>query len=107
MLSEVQDIQIGVGNTIPPPNDTFTTVVCFCGLLAIILFIFLMIYEDGVPMNRWKKLRCWIGWHKNAIKLGKLKVHKYYCQFCKRPRKHPQMKLIDGGNKFKHNNYKH
>lgn len=42
---------------------------------------------------------CKLGFHKNKKRLGKLTVHKYYCESCKIARKHPKLTLIDGGKK--------
>ncbi len=62
-------------------------------------------YEDNVPFGLFKRLRCITGYHKVRIKFGKLKIHKYYCQYCKEPRRHPALKVIDGGNKMGNNKY--
>ena len=71
-------------------------------LFGIILGIMLIAYEDGTPLALYKKLRCFIGWHK----MKAFNVLKYYCQFCRKPRKHPPLKLVDGKNKIRDNGYK-
>jgi hypothetical protein len=86
-------------------NESATSAICLIGLFGMVFGVLLIAYEDGVPMNRWRKLRCGIGWHKMAIRYGGAKIHKFYCQFCRKPRKHPPLKVIDGGNKFKDNKY--
>jgi hypothetical protein len=70
-------------------------------MFGIVLGIMLIAFDDGIPFALFHKLRCKAGWHKNRVN----KVNKYYCQFCKRPRKFPELKLIDGGNKMANNKY--
>jgi len=71
-----------------------------------IFFVILISYEDGVQFNLLKKLLCKFGLHKLKVKFGKLKINKYYCQYCKKPRKRPKLTMIDGSNKWYKNNYK-
>jgi hypothetical protein len=87
------------------PLDTFITFLCAAGFFGIVIGMILISYEDGIPMARWKKLRCKLNWHERHLKVGKTKVQKYYCSFCKKPRKHPPMKIVDGGNKMGNNKY--
>ena len=69
-------------------------------LFGIVIGLFMVAYEDGIPLALFKKLCCRIGFHKMYIGFGRLKIRKYYCQWCKKPRKHPTLKVIDGGNKM-------
>lgn len=68
-------------------------------LFGIVLGVMLLAFEDGISMGLLKRILCRVGWHKIHNKIGQLKIHKYYCQRCKTPRKHPQLTAIDGGNK--------
>lgn len=72
-------------------------------IFGLVFFLLLFAYEDGIPLY---KLRCKLGWHKIHGKIGKLKVHKYYCKYCKKPRKHPVLKMVDGGNKIGNDKFK-
>jgi hypothetical protein len=76
-------------------------------LFGMVMGLFMVAYEDNVPFALSKKLRCLIGWHKFRVKFGKLKIHKYYCKWCRKPRKHPPLKIIDGGNKIGYDRYKY
>lgn len=71
-------------------------------LVGIFLFALLMAYEDGIPLGFIYKLKCKFGLHKHK----NYKVNKYYCQSCKKPRSHPELKVLDGGNKLRHNIFK-
>lgn len=86
--------------------ETFTTIVCTAGLFGIVGGMILIAYEDSVPQGRLKKILCRIGLHKMHEKIGKMKIAKYYCKRCKKPRAHPALKVIDGGNKIRNNNYR-
>ena len=68
-------------------------------LFGIILGVMLTAYDDGEQFALYKKIRCKIGWHKIRTKLGQARVNSYYCQFCKKPRKHPTLKMVEGGKK--------
>lgn len=81
-------------------EDTLTLFIGLALLFGFILTIMLLAYDGGVPYAVLKKLRCKFGWHKIHDKISKVKVHKYYCKFCKKPRKHPELKAIDGGKKI-------
>lgn len=69
---------------------------------SIVLGLLLLAYEDGVPFGLIKRIRCKFGWHKRYKK----KAPRYYCGFCKEPKKHPELKVIDGGNKMGHSGFK-
>ena len=83
-------------------SDSLTTILCIVALFGLVFGMILMAYEDGVEFARWKKLRCKFGWHR----IKKYKVAKYYCQFCKKPRKHPKLRAISGGKKSSSDIYK-
>jgi hypothetical protein len=85
--------------------DSFVAFTCLAGLFGIVFGMILIAYEDGVPLGRLKKILCRLNFHKFHFKTGKVKSHKYYCTFCKKPRKHPDLKVIDGGNKMGNNKY--
>jgi hypothetical protein len=78
----------------------FLTLVLF---LFGIIFFFLLAYGDGNPFWIVKKMTCRLGMHKVYRKIGKLKIHRYYCEHCKKPRKHPELKIVDGGKKIGNN----
>lgn len=80
--------------------------VCITGIFGLIFGIMLVAYDDGDPFALFKRLRCKLGWHKIHNKIGRLRVHLYYCKFCKKPRKYPTLKIIDGGNKIGDNKSK-
>jgi hypothetical protein len=82
-------------------TEDFTVVVCTAGLIGMLGGMILIAYEDGVPQGRLKKILCRMGRHKTYIG----KVAKYYCQHCKKPREHPALKVIDGGNKMGNNKF--
>lgn len=83
-------------------HDSLTYTINLSILFGIVFGIMLIAYEDNVPFALFKKLRCKTGFHKRSV----LRSKKYYCQFCKKPRKHPQLKVIDGNNKLRDNDYK-
>lgn len=67
----------------------------------------MVLYEDGVPFGRFKKIKCKLGFHKRDHKIGKFVIsRKYYCEHCKAPRKHPQLKVLQGGKKEVNNTFK-
>ncbi len=63
-------------------------------------------YEDHILFLIFDKLKCKMGKHKEFVKSGKLKIHKYYCQICGKGRKHPALKVVDGTNKKRDNKFK-
>ena len=81
-------------------TDSFTTLLCTTALFGIVGGMILLAYEDGIPNGRLKKLLCRFGRHKMHVGFGKAKTAKYYCQYCKKPRSHPDMKVLDGGRKL-------
>lgn len=85
--------------------DTFVAFVGLSALTGLVFGMILLAYEDDVPMGRLKKLLCLFNRHKFHLRVGKVKNHKYYCMWCKKPRKHPELKVIDGGNKMGNNKY--
>lgn len=80
----------------------FSVVVGLAAIFSIIMGLMLVAYEDGVSLSFYKKLRCKMGLHKRKV----FSMKKYYCQFCKQPRKHPNLKAIEGGNKMGLNEFK-
>lgn len=67
--------------------------------LGLILFSALLFYEDGKSFGLFRRICCKLNYHKTHNKVGKTKIHKYYCQNCKIPRKHPELRMIQGGNR--------
>lgn len=63
---------------------------------GIIFGLMLIMYEDGVPFSVLNKIRCRFGNHR--FKTMFRRTNKYYCQNCKKPRNHPVLKLVAGGN---------
>ena len=65
----------------------------------------LIAFEDNIPLTLFRRLKCRFGYHSTIKKFGKAKVNKYYCSICKKPRKHPGLKMIEGGNKLGSNRF--
>lgn len=59
----------------------------------------LIAYEDSILFDMLDWVKCKIGKHKEYIYFGGLKVKKYYCLLCGKPRKHPELKVVDGNRK--------
>jgi len=87
--------------------DQIRTLLGVTVLFGLILGLMLIAYEDNIPKANWKKLRCLLGWHQLTKKIGRIKIALYYCQNCKKARKFPDMKLIDGGRKLRNNRFNH
>ena len=81
---------------------SWITLMCFTALVAIFFGMLLIAHEDGIPFNSYRKIRCFIGWHKRVI----VGIRKYYCLFCGKGRKHPKLKVVDGGNKMRDNTFR-
>lgn len=65
-------------------------------LVGVVFGLILIAYDDGVQFGLYKKIRCKMG--KHTHKAGFFKhVNIYYCKICKAPRKHPQLRAIQGG----------
>lgn len=75
-------------------------------MFGVVFGLMLLAFEDGIPFGLVKKIRCRFGWHQMRNKIGRLKVHRYYCKNCKKPRKHPSLKVIDGGRKISKDTFK-
>lgn len=80
-------------------GDSLGSFIGLTFIFAMVIGLFLIAYEDGIPFSLFKKLRCKLGLHKIRNKIGQLKINVYYCRFCKKPRKHPELKVLDGGKK--------
>jgi hypothetical protein len=79
------------------------------GLIFVFTTVFglmLVAYDDGESFAIYKRIRCRLGYHSMYVKLGKIKRHRYYCRFCKKPREHPVLKVIDGGKKMVDNKFR-
>ncbi len=63
------------------------------------LVIWLILYQVDLRVNFYGKLKCKLGLHKRYITKDGQKIKKYKCEFCKKPKKHPHLKLVDGGKK--------
>ena len=74
-------------------------------LVGIILGFFMIAYEDDIIIKLFKTLKCKIGYHNTLLKFGKAKINKYYCVVCRKPRSHPGLKVIEGGNKVGTNRF--
>jgi len=78
----------------------FISIVCFgaiWGLIAITV-------ADWSDIKFYQKMKC--KWGKHAFTSGLfIKKSRYYCQVCRVPRKHPDLKPIEGG-KVRFGNFK-
>lgn len=72
---------------------------------GIVFGLILIAYEDGLPVLFFKRLKCRFGYHSVYVRFGKTKINKYYCIVCKKPRTHPGLKIVDGGNKMGNNRF--
>ena len=79
---------------------------CLLFVVSFSLALMFISFTDGDPLYLYKKIRCRFGMHKVHRKVGKKKTNKYYCKFCKNPRKHPKLKLLDGGRKLGNNKFR-
>lgn len=66
----------------------------------------LIAYEDNIIFIIFSRLQCKIGKHREYLNFGGLKIPKYYCQICGKPRKHPDLKVVDGNDKKWDNDFK-
>jgi len=64
--------------------------VFICGL---VLSLILVLIDEGTLVKLVNKLKCKLGHHKMAVKIGRSKIQKYRCEYCKEPRKH--LKIVD------------
>ena len=65
-------------------------------LFGLVFGLILIAYEDGLPFGLFYKIRCKIGKCRYYIVVGKTKINKYYCIICRKPRKFPDLKVVDG-----------
>lgn len=75
-------------------------------LIGIVFGLMLLAYEDGVHFSLFRKLMCRFGWHRLFNSYGGMKIQKYYCQACGKGRKHPDLKVVDGGKKMGDNKFR-
>lgn len=75
-------------------------------LFGIVLAVMLMAYEDGVSFGLLRRLSCKFDRHTHFYRVDKITMQRYFCKFCRKPRKHPPLKVIDGGKKFRDNGFK-
>lgn len=89
-------------------SEDMKTAYIFTGsmLLAFVLFFILIAFEDGVAFGLIRKMFCRLNRHKFHKKINRVKVKKYYCQYCKKEIDHPKLKMISGGNLIKENKFK-
>ena len=80
-------------------KDYITTILGAAFIVGILFAFILIVIEDGTVVTFLKKLGCRYGRHTSQVKIGSTKINKYYCEYCKAPRKHPDLKVLDGGNK--------
>jgi len=79
-------------------GEVIRTTVGLVAIFGIVFGLMIVAYDDESVVHFYKKLRCGLGLHKRRAR--------YYCQLCKKPRRHPPLKIIDGGNKMKSNTFK-
>lgn len=75
-------------------------------LILLLGIMVVLIFDGGAEVSVFRKIQCWLGKHNVYRKRGKVTINKYYCKYCKKPRKHPQLKILDGGNKMGQNRTK-
>lgn len=78
----------------------------FSILMAIIIFVILIAYNDGVSFGLIRKIMCKFDRHTTYRWINFKKKQTYYCQVCKKPRTHPLLKVVDGKDKKSDNHYK-
>jgi hypothetical protein len=76
---------------------SFYGIVVLAGMVGVIGGIMLCAYEDGKPFGLYRRLCCKVGKHRRKVKIGTVKVAKYFCPDCKKARKHPQLQVLNGG----------
>ena len=87
-------------------KNSLVSIIAFSVFFGFIFSLILIAYSDNYFIKLFQKYRCRIGKHKNQYKIGKYVRNKYYCEHCKEPRKHPELKLIDGGKKIGNNKFR-
>jgi hypothetical protein len=77
-------------------NPPIGIVIALVFPLGFIFALLLIAYDEG-RLTRWFFLfKCKSGRHKFTRGfLGKTKT--YYCERCRKPRRHPMLKVVDGG----------
>lgn len=85
-------------------HDSVSKLMGLILLFGTVMGIMLIAYDEGVPFGLFKKIKCRIGKHTYKVGFRKRR-HKYFCKHCKKPRKHPALKAIDGG-KIELSNFK-
>lgn len=75
-------------------------------LFGSVFGLMLIAYEDHLPFALYRRLRCKFGRHQYYRKVWVTKINVYYCKFCKKPRKHPPLKIVDGGKKIGNNKFR-
>jgi len=71
---------------------------------GLIMGLGIIVFEDNIKFSLTNKLRCKIGKHRFKARFSK--INRYYCQNCGKPRQHPRLKIVDGGNKIKQDDYR-
>lgn len=85
-------------------SNELSTFMGLCLLITIVVCLMLIAYEDGIPFSLLNKLKCKLGYHNVYNRFRKINI--YYCKFCKKPRKHPELKVLDGGRKIGDNKFR-
>jgi len=63
------------------------------------LIIGLIFYQIDTRWNPFGKLKCKIGIHRRVCKRLNKRVKTYHCVVCSKTKKHPDLKVVDGGKK--------
>jgi hypothetical protein len=87
-------------------DETLKICIAMGGIAGILGGVLLVAYDDHTQTRLYKRLRCKMGWHKMHTRIGFLKIHKYYCEYCRKERSHPKLTAIDGGRKWMNERYK-
>lgn len=74
-------------------------VAMFAITILYVAILWLILYQIELRFRPMGKLLCFLGIHKYKVKkLGKT-VRQYKCDVCTKPKSHPHLTVIDGGNK--------
>jgi hypothetical protein len=77
---------------------SLSSIILVAVLFGFIFGLMLMAFDDSKPFALYRRFKCKSGKH-TFIVGHYTKVNKYFCLHCKSPRKHPQLRVLDGGKK--------
>ena len=79
----------------PQDNGPLYFIIVLYALLACVI-----LYQVEMKWRIIASLKCKLGIHKRTVKVLKIVVHKYYCIYCKEPKKGSKLTIIEGGRKY-------